>query len=96
MTSTNLHGTQIGATHDLPHSAENASLDDAVLLRIEDACAWLKIGRTKVFELLASGELESVSVGRARRIPVGSLRAYVTRLTSEAVSRPNFTARLEF
>lgn len=38
------------------------------------------IGRTKYFELLASGELESVRIGRRRFVPADALGAYVDRL----------------
>jgi excisionase family DNA binding protein len=40
------------------------------LLRVEDVARdVLHLGRTKVYELLARGELRSVAVGRNRRIP---------------------------
>lgn len=58
----------------------SAVLDDTVLLRTEAACRWLDIGRTKLFELIANGELATVKVGRSRRIPVRALRAYVSSL----------------
>jgi excisionase family DNA binding protein len=35
---------------------------------------------TTLYELLARGELRSVSVGRCRRIPVAELSAFVDRL----------------
>lgn len=51
-----------------------------LLLTPERAAERLEIGRTKVFELIAAGELESVKIGRARRIPAVALAAYVDRL----------------
>jgi excisionase family DNA binding protein len=44
----------------------------------------LGVGRTKVFELVASGALRSVRVGRRRLVPVAELRAYAERLSQEA------------
>lgn len=41
------------------------------------------VGRSKGYELLAAGELESVKIGRATRIPTDSLRAFVDRLREE-------------
>jgi excisionase family DNA binding protein len=41
-----------------------------VLLTVEEAARRLRIGRTTCFRLLA-GELESVTVGRLRRVPAG-------------------------
>ena len=49
----------------------------------EDAAHLLSIGRTKVFELMASGELQSVQIGRARRIPRESLEDFATRLRTQ-------------
>ncbi|MEU5213285.1 helix-turn-helix domain-containing protein [Streptomyces sp. NPDC020742] len=47
-----------------------------VLLTVEEAARRLRIGRTTCYGLIRSGELESVPVGRLRRVPA----AYVTRL----------------
>ena len=46
----------------------------------EAAAERLQCGRTKIYELMASGELESVTIGRLRRIPDAELVAYVERL----------------
>ena len=62
--------------------AGNADLDSSSLLRPPEACDWLGIGRSTLFELIADGSLESVKIGRARRIPVGSVRKYVQELGS--------------
>jgi excisionase family DNA binding protein len=59
---------------------------EKVLLTPSEAWGALGIGKTKLFELVASGELQSVCIGRARRIPATSLRQYVDRLTASASS----------
>ena len=41
---------------------------DTLLLKIPDVMARLSVGQTKVYELMSSGELRSVKVGR----PAGS------------------------
>lgn len=51
-----------------------------LLLRPEAAAKVLGIGRTTVFRLIASGELQSVQIGRLRRIPATACRAYVEAL----------------
>jgi excisionase family DNA binding protein len=61
------------------------------LLRVEEAAKYLSIGRTLVYRLLHSGELESVQIGRARRIPLVALESYVERLRDEADQSPRFT-----
>ncbi|GAB2915531.1 excisionase family DNA-binding protein [Streptomyces mayteni] len=51
-----------------------------LLLTVEEAARRLSIGRTTCFALIGSGELESVPVGRLRRVPADAVRDYVTRL----------------
>lgn len=53
---------------------------DQLLYRPEDAGSVLGIGRSKIFELMATGQLASVQIGRARRIPRTALEAYVEHL----------------
>jgi excisionase family DNA binding protein len=56
----------------------------ATLLTVEQAADRLAVGRTTVYALLRTGELDSVKVGRLRRIPLDALRAYLARLTGQA------------
>ncbi|WRZ91983.1 excisionase family DNA-binding protein [Streptomyces sp. NBC_01007] len=50
------------------------------LLTVEEAARRLRIGRTTCFRLVLSGEIESVTVGRLRRVPVDAVPAYVSKL----------------
>lgn len=61
----------------------HASLDIRLLFRPEDAAVALDISRTTVYALIASGDLESVRIGRARRIPRAALDAYVDRIQAD-------------
>jgi len=54
---------------------------EKVLLTAEEAGELLSLGRTKVYELMADGVLESVRVGRARRVPAGALARFVETLS---------------
>ena len=54
-----------------------------VLLTPEETAARLSLSRTMVYELIRTGELRSVKIGRARRVPVDALREYVERLQSD-------------
>ncbi|GAB2939405.1 excisionase family DNA-binding protein [Streptomyces heilongjiangensis] len=68
-------------------SDDVAGADSApVLLTVEEAARRLRIGRTTCFRLVLSGEIESVTVGRLRRIPVDALTAYVAKLRRPAVA----------
>ena len=51
-----------------------------LLLTVEEAARRLHIGRTLVYQLISSGELESVKVGRLRRVPAECLPEYVATL----------------
>ena len=55
-------------------------LDPRRLLTAEETARRLSIGRTLVYRLMASGDLESVRIGRLRRIPAIALDDYVHRL----------------
>ena len=56
----------------------------ALLLKPELAAANLGIGRSKLFELIAAGEIETVQIGRSRRIPADALADYVARLRAQS------------
>ena len=51
-----------------------------VLLTVEEAARRLGIGRTTCFRLVLAGEIESVTVGRLRRVPADAVTAYVAKL----------------
>lgn len=51
-----------------------------ILLTVEQAARCLGIGRTTMFGLIAAGEVQTVQIGRARRVPVDALRDFVRRL----------------
>jgi excisionase family DNA binding protein len=50
----------------------------------EAAAELLDVGRSQMFELIARGEIESVKIGRLRKIPADALTAYVERLRAGA------------
>ena len=60
-----------------------------LLLTAEHAAISLGICRTKVYELLRSGELESVRIGASRRIPAAALSHYVEGLRAKAKVPPD-------
>lgn len=51
-----------------------------LLLRVEEAALRLGIGRTSLYRLVMTGEVESVQIGGLRRIPAPCLEEYVARL----------------
>lgn len=52
---------------------------DRLLLRPNEAAEAIGVGRSKVYELLASGELPSIRIGGSVRVPVDVLREWIAR-----------------
>ncbi len=62
-------------------------MDGAPLLhRIEEGARALRISRSRMFELIAAGEIETVLIGRSRRVPAQALEEYVARLRRQQSS----------
>jgi excisionase family DNA binding protein len=61
--------------------------DDRLLLTVVDAARRLEVSRSLMYELLAAGEIDSVHVGRLRRVPVDALTSYVARLRANGSAR---------
>lgn len=55
---------------------------EKLALRPTEVGEALGVGRSKVYELLASGELPSIRVGSSVRVPVDALRAWIARQLS--------------
>ncbi len=51
-----------------------------LLLRVPEAASLLGIGRSKLYELIAQGEIKTVRIGRSVRVPTQSLYSYAERL----------------
>ena len=50
-----------------------------LLLAVPDAAAVLAVGRTTLYELIATRQLATVHIGRAVRVPRAELEAFVAR-----------------
>lgn len=55
-----------------------------VLVTVEEAARRLSIGRTATYMLVLKGELQSVKIGRTRRVVVASIDDYVSKLLQQA------------
>lgn len=53
---------------------------ERLLYRVPEAAKMLGIGESKMWELLARGEIRGVKIDGARRIPREAIEAYVARL----------------
>ena len=50
---------------------------DRVLLKADEAAEVLSLGRSKVYQMIAAGELPSIRIGRAVRVPTVALHNWV-------------------
>ena len=55
------------------------------LVTIKQAAQVLNLGRSTVYELIASGQLEVVHIGRSARIPTDAITALVNRLRADQI-----------
>ena len=50
-------------------------------VRVREACRLTGIGRSKLYELIAAGEVEVIKVGAITLIPVASLTRFLQRMS---------------
>lgn len=62
----------------------DARAQECLLYTRDDVQERLKVSASTVTRLIAAGDLETVTIGRSRRIPSTSLAAYVARLRGGA------------
>lgn len=58
---------------------------DKLLLTVPEAAALLGIGRTLMYELIGSGAIQSVTVGRLRRLRRTDLERYAAGLPTAGI-----------
>jgi excisionase family DNA binding protein len=52
---------------------------DPICVRVNDAARMIGVGRTKLYELIAAGQVETVKLGKSTRITIASLHDLVRR-----------------
>ena len=67
-------------------ASDEAALPTERLLRIADAARVLGIGRTTFYKLIQEGDIHVVHIGRAVRVPVAEVDAFVARLHKQATA----------
>jgi len=53
--------------------------NEPICVTVNEAARMLGIGRTKLYALISSGELEVVKIGRATRVTTTSMRELILR-----------------
>jgi excisionase family DNA binding protein len=62
---------------------------DQLGYRPESAMKVIDVGRTTLYQLLRTGEIESIKVGRTRIIPADALRDFMERKRQEQNGEPS-------
>lgn len=65
---------------------------DVLLLPIPDACRALGIGRSKLYGLIAAGEITIRKIGRKTLIPRDDLTSFAARLSADIANRKSEAA----
>lgn len=60
---------------------------DPILLRPIEAARLMGLGRSKIYDLAAAGEIPVVRIGKSIRIPMEALRRWIETHTSEVEQR---------
>jgi len=60
---------------------------DPLLLRVEEAARLTGIGRSLAYEKVSTGEWPSISIGRARRIPLAGLRRWIEQEVERSTAK---------
>lgn len=79
---------------DICGASERGNGPFKLLLTVTEAAAALGLSRSVVYELTAAGALESVTIGRSRRVPVAALHDFVARLRHQSESSTDVSTPL--
>jgi excisionase family DNA binding protein len=58
-----------------------------LLLTVEEAASLLRLGRTRVYQLVMGGKIQSVKVGRRRLVVREGLEEFVAQLVEDQAAR---------
>lgn len=65
---------------DAPEPSQHDETPLPLLLTVEQAAQTLNIGRSTLYELMQTGRLKSITVGRLRRVPTSALAEFIDAL----------------
>lgn len=71
---------------DGPAPNEKGGRSARLLYTIREAAEALSIGRSKLYELLNSGQIESIHIDTAHRIPTSAITDFIARRRTDSSS----------
>ena len=66
----------------------NSTTFEPALMKIEPACRYLDVGRSKLYELIREGKLDAVKIGKSARVTTASLKRFVESLPTSPGGSP--------
>ena len=69
-------------------TGERAPEVEPIAVRVGDAARMTGLCRSKIFRLIASGDIEAVKIGKARHVFVESLKAFLRARAAAQNRRP--------
>jgi excisionase family DNA binding protein len=64
------------------YHVERQQRNDPLLFTVEEAADQLLIGRSLMYQLIKSGQIATIRIGRLRRVPREALAEFISRLES--------------
>jgi excisionase family DNA binding protein len=71
--------SQLGLPFGVPSPASKPQAMEPITVRILEAVRLTGIGRSKLYELIAAGDIETVKIGSCTLIPIASLHGLIER-----------------
>lgn len=68
---------------------------EQLAVSVEEAAQAIGLGRTKMYELVHSGQIRSFKVGRQRRIRVTDLHAWIAAQPPDVVPAPDMSTVMQ-
>lgn len=65
------------------HANGSSDVPERLVYSVDEAADLLGIGRTYMFRLVTTGEIDSFKIGSRRKIPRDALDRYIARLRAE-------------
>ena len=62
-----------------PELERDREREPPILLKAEQVCSIVNLGRSKVYELIATRQIPSISIGRSRRVLREDLMAWIEK-----------------
>ncbi|NQT74669.1 MAG: helix-turn-helix domain-containing protein [Chloroflexi bacterium] len=59
---------------------------DKLLLKVSEAGEYIQCGRSRMYEMIATGEIPSIRIGKSIRIPVKALNEFVENRSQAGVA----------